>query len=173
MTPSKKNTGEIVHKLDYDEDDHEHIVLIAIKSNMPDYKMAYHLNRSLGIRLEKLQQEISLTTENGITYFRNFQYEDCKNHLNWRLIENKSNYSISNLEEAGPLFKDESDLFASTEYLIQEWKTIDYFILVENADHLFDEVELLEKLDKIKNVSTQFVVEPDSLSIKSQKNLIF
>lgn len=173
MTPPKKNTGEIIHKLDYDENDGDSIVLIAIKSNMPDYKMAYHLNRNLGVQFQKIQQEISLTTENGITYFRNFNYEDCKNHLNWRLIENKSNYSISNLEGNGPLFKDGNDLFTSTEYLVQEWKTIDYFILIENADVFFNEENLLEKLDKIQNISTQFLVDLDSLSIKSKKNLIF
>lgn len=173
MTLQKKNTTEILHKLDYDEDDQNNVVLIAIKSNMPDYKIAYHLNKTLHLRLEKVVQEISLITENGVNYFRHFFYEDCNRHLVWRLIENKSNTSISLLENAGSLFQSSEDLFAATEFLIPEWKTIDFFICIENADFFFDEEALVQQLDEIKNISTHFAVDVESLSIKSKKNLIF
>ena len=61
----------------------------------------------------------------------------------------------------------------TTRYLITEWKNIDFFILINNADFLFDTDELLEKIQNIQNISTQFIVDIDSLSTKSQKNLIF
>lgn len=172
MTLQKKNTNEILYKLDHD-DDYDDILLIAIKSNMPDYKMAFHLNKILKVHFQKLQQEISLTTENGINYFRNFKFRDHKNHLIWRLIENKSNYSISNLEKGGFLFNGESDLFSSTEFLISEWKSIDFFLQIENIDDCFDSNDILKKLEEINNISTQFIVDMESLSTKSQKNLIF
>ncbi|HUH26031.1 MAG TPA: IPExxxVDY family protein [Flavobacterium sp.] len=172
MTLQKKNTPEIHYKLDHD-DDYDDILLIAIKSNMPDYKMAYHLNKTLNVHFQKLPQEISLTTENGINYFRNFKFKDHKNHLTWRLIENKSNYSISNLEKSGFLFNGESDLFSSTEYLISEWKNIDFFLLIEPIDDFFESNEILKKLESINNISTQFIVDMESLSNKSQKNLLF
>lgn len=171
MTPHKKNTNEILYKLDADTT--EDILLIAIKSNMPDFKIAYHFNRNLNLKFEKQRSEITVKSDHSIIHFRNFLYQDHKNHLIWRLIENKSCYSISNLEQTGPLFDDESDLFTSTDFLIQEWKTIDYFIIIENVDYLFNEDELLSKIEKVKNISTQFPVDFDSLSIKSQKNLIF
>lgn len=171
MTPQKKNTNEILYKLDADTT--EDILLIAIKSNMPDFKIAYHFNRNLNLKFEKQRSEITVKSDHSIIHFRNFLYQDYKNHLIWRLIENKSCYSISNLEQTGPLFDDESDLFTSTDFLIQEWKTIDYFIIIENVDYLFNEDELLSKIEKVKNISTQFPVDFDSLSIKSQKNLIF
>lgn len=171
MTPQKKNTPEILYKLEVDQT--EDLIIIAIKSNMPDYKMAYHLNRNLHSKFEKVVKEVSVITENGITYFRHFLFNDTMNHLTWRLIENKSNYSISNVENTGPLFNTESDLFTSTDFLVPEWKTIDYFILIENADYIFNPQDLLNQLDQIKNISTHFIVDYDSLSLKSQKNLIF
>lgn len=172
MTLQKKNTNEVLYRLDHD-DEQDDVLLIAIKSNMPDYKMAYYLNKSLKLRLEKFLQEISLTTENGTNYFRHFKYKDQKNHLIWRLIENKSNYSIGLLEKTGMLFGGESDLFSATEYLLPEWKNIDFFLQVENIDPYFEGEQLQLQLENINNVSTHFVVDITTLSIKSQKNLIF
>ncbi|MBA5793069.1 IPExxxVDY family protein [Flavobacterium sp. xlx-214] len=173
MVPIKKNTNEILHKLDYDDTDYEEILLIAIQSNMPDYKMAYHLNKNLNIQFQKVHPEITLTSENGVTYLRHFLYEDCKNHLNWRLIENKSNYSISQLDKKESLFVDPNDLFSTTEYLVPEWKTIDYFLQIENADDFFQMDEIENQLNKIKNISMYFVVDIESLSAKSKKNILF
>ncbi|MEG1021344.1 MAG: IPExxxVDY family protein [Myroides sp.] len=172
MTPQKKNTNEVLHKLDFIDDDKDDIVLIAIKSNMPDYKMAYSLNRYLGVQFKKVLPEISLT-ENVTAFFRSFIFQDHKNHLIWRLFENKSNYTENDTDEGYSLFKNNEELFAATHYLIPEWKNIDFFILIENTDFLFETEELLEKLQNIKNISTQFIVDIDSLNIKSQKNLIF
>lgn len=172
MIPQKKNTNEILHKLDLSDEDNEDIVLIAIKSNMPDYKMAYHLNRSLAVKFEKVLPEISLT-DNETAFFRSFMYQDHKNHLIWRLFENKSNYTENDTNEGYSLFKNNEDVFTATHYLIPEWKNIDFFILIENIDFLFNTDELLKKLQNIKNISTLFLVDIDSLNIKSQKNLIF
>jgi|SRR5690554_3437289 len=172
MALQNKNTNEVLYRLDHD-DDQEDVLLIAIKSNMPDYKMAYYLNKNLKLRLQKISEEVSLTTENGINYFRHFKYKDQKNHLVWRLIENKSNYSIGLLEKTGMLFGGESDLFSATEYLIPDWKTIDFFLRIENVDLYFEEEQLQLQLENINNVSTHFIVDIASLSTKSQKNLIF
>lgn len=172
MTPQKKNTNEVLHKLDFIDDDKDDIVLIAIKSNMPDYKMAYYLNRDLRVKFKKVLPEISLT-DNGTSFFRSFIFNDYKNHLIWRLLENRSNHTENDTDEGYSLFNNNEDVFAATHYLIPEWKNIDFFILIENTDFLFNTDELLEKLQNIKNISTQFVVDIESLNIKSQKNLIF
>ncbi len=172
MTPPKKNTTEIIHKL-YDDDTYnDDIVLIALKSNMPDYKMAYCLNKQLGVHFKKVIPEISIN-DNGTAFFRSFNYHDQKNHLIWRLFENKSNF-VENSENVNfSLFNSNDEGFYATNYLIPEWKTIDFFILIENIDFLFNAEELLEKIQTIKNISTQFIIDMDTLSSKSQKNLIF
>lgn len=172
MIPLKKHTSEILHKLDLIDDDNDDIVLIAIKSNIPDYKMAYQLNRYLGVSFTKVLPEISLT-ENVTVFFRSFIYQDHKNHLIWRLLENKSNYAQGDANEGYSLFENNEDLFTATRYLIPEWKNIDFFILIENTDFLFNTDTLFDKLQKIKNISAQFIVDIDSLTLKSQKNLIF
>ncbi|UUV22125.1 IPExxxVDY family protein [Paenimyroides aestuarii] len=169
----KKNTNEILHKLDFIDDADDETILIALKSNIPDYKMAYLLNRHLSVRFEKATDDISLTTDTGVAYFRTFAFQDTKNHLVWRLLENKSNHSENITEQPYSLFTNENTLFTATNYLVNEWKNIDFFILIENADLFFNPEELLEKLQDIKNLSTHFLVDWDSLSIKTQKNLIF
>jgi len=172
MTPQKKNSNEILHKLNFiDEDENDH-VLIAIKSNVPDYKVAYSLNRHLGVKFKKVMPEISLT-ETVTAYFRSFIYQDYKNHLVWRFFENRSHYTENDPGEGYLLFKNDEELFKETHFLIPEWKTIDYFLLIENADFLFNTESLQEKLHNIKNISASFQVDIDSLNIKSQKNLIF
>lgn len=172
MASLKKNASDIIHKLDDFDNDNEEIILIALKSNMPDYKMAYVLNRDLGLDFKKVIPEISLT-ENGTAFLRSFHFNDFKNHLSWRLFENKTNHSEDNAPNDFSLFNDADEAFLAINYLIPEWKTIDFFILIENVDDLFDIDVLLEKLQKIKNISTYFTIDMTSLSPKSQKNLIF
>src|SRR5690554_892750 len=98
MTLLKKNINKVLYRLDHD-DDQDDFLLIAIKSNMPDYKIAFHLNKYLNIRLCKVIPEITVE-DNGKSYFRSFKYEDEKNYLIWRLFENKSNHT-DKINEAG------------------------------------------------------------------------
>lgn len=172
MNPPKKNTNEILYKLELSNDDKDDIILIAIKSNMPDYKIAYHLNRHLNIKFCKVIPEISVE-DKGTSYFRSFKYEDEKNYLVWRLFENKSCYTENINHGTLALFEKNEEALGTTNYLIPEWRTIDYFLLIENTDFLFDTESLLERIQNIPNISTQFEVAIDSLNIKSQKNLIF
>lgn len=175
MTLQKKNTTKVLHRLDYDEN-HDDVLLIAIKSNMSDYKMAYHINQTVGLKLQKpLRKDIvsENTSVSEVDKFHYFTYKDLDNHLVWWLIENKYIQSVDESNDGKTLFDNEADRFDSTEYLVPEWKSIDFFLLVENTDVFFDEDELLSKLESINNISTQFVIDRTTLSTKSQQNLIF
>jgi len=172
MASLKKNTTDIIYKLEDFDNDNDETILIALKSNLADYKMAYVLNRDLGLYFKKVIPEISLT-ENGTAFLRSFYFNDLKNHLSWRLFENQANHSEENAQLDFSLFNDADEAFLAINYLIPEWKNIDFFILIENVDELFNVDEFLEKLQKIKNISTFFTVDIASLSAKSQKNLIF
>lgn len=175
MTLQKKNTTKVLHRLDYDEN-HDDVLLIAIKSNMSDYKMAYHINQTVGLKLQKpLRKDIvsGNTSVIEVDKFHYFKYKDIDNHLVWWLIENKYIQSVDESNDGKTLFDNEADRFDSTEYLVPEWKSIDFFLLVENTDVFFDEDELLSKLESINNISTQFVIDRTTLSTKSQQNLIF
>lgn len=175
MILQKKNTTKVLHRLDYDEN-HDDVLLIAIKSNMSDYKMAYHINQTVGLKLQKpLRKDIvsGNTSVSEVDKFHYFTYKDLDNHLVWWLIENKYIQSVDESNDGKTLFDNEADRFDSTEYLVPEWKSIDFFLLVENTDVFFDEDELLSKLESINNISTQFVIDRTTLSTKSQQNLIF
>ena len=172
MILQKKITNEVVHKLELCDDTNDDILIIAVKSNMPDYKMAYQLNKYLKTKFSKVSPELTIE-DNGTAYFRSFEFDDEYQHLTWRLFENKSNHKESVAVETLALFDTEDHGISTTSYLIPEWKSIDYFILINNIDYLFNIDELIEKIQNIPNISTQFVVDIDSLSTKSQKNLIF
>lgn len=175
MILQKKNTTKVIHRLDYDEN-HDDVLLVALKSNMPDYKMAYLINETIDLRLQKpLRKDIA--SENTpvieVDKFHYFKYKDIDNHLVWWLIENKYIQSMDGSNKDKTLFGNETDMFDATEYLVPEWKSIDFFLLVENTDVFFDEEELLSKLESINKISTQFIVDRTTLSTKSQQNLIF
>lgn len=83
MTLQKKNTTKVLHRLDYDEN-HDDVLLIAIKSNMSDYKMAYHINQTVGLKLQKpLRKDIvsGNTSVIEVDKFHYFKYKDIDNHL--------------------------------------------------------------------------------------------
>lgn len=175
MTLQRKNTTKVIHRLDYDEN-HYDVLLIALKSNMPDYKMAFLINQTIGLKLQKpIRKDIvsKKTSTIKVDKFHYFNYKDIDNHLVWWLIENKYIRSRDESNKDKTLFDNETDIFDATEYLVPEWKSIDFFLLVENIDDFFDEEELLSKLESINKISTQFIVDRTTLSTKSQQNLIF
>jgi len=58
-----------------------------------------------------------------------------------------------------------------TVFLLPEYKKADYLIKIENIDYGFDTDEIIEKILKIKNVTTAYSV--DTTNLKSKNNLIF
>ena len=155
-----------IHKIqinDFISDDYE---LIAIHSSLEDYKLVYCLNRELGLQLQKNDNYVEIAILEGKSAFENFAFDDEKNDVIWTLIENKTTI-INSDKQTSSLFE-QVDI---TVFLLPEYKKADYLIKVENIDYGFDADEIIDKILKIKNVTTAYTI--DTTNLKSKNNLIF
>ena len=155
-----------IHKIqinDFVSDDYE---LIAVHSSLDDYKLAYMLNKELGVQLSKNLAYVEIAIPEGKSAFSNYIFDDEKNDVVWTLIENKTTIINSN-KQTTSLFE-QVDI---TVFLLPEYKKADYLIKIENIDYGFDADEIIDTILKIKNVTTAYSV--DTTNLKSKNNLIF
>ena len=155
-----------IHKIqinDFVSDDYE---LIAVHSSLDDYKLAYMLNKELGIQLSKNLAYVEIAIPEGKSAFSNYIFDDEKNDVVWTLIENKTTIINSN-KQTTSLFE-QVDI---TVFLLPEFKKADYLIKIENIDYGFDSESIVEKIQEIKNVTTAYAI--DITNLKSKNNLIF
>ena len=155
-----------IHKIqinDFVSDDYE---LIAVHSSLDDYKLAYMLNKELGVQLSKNLAYVEIAIPEGKSSFSNYIFDDEKNDVVWTLIENKTTIINSN-KQTTSLFE-QVDI---TVFLLPEFKKADYLIKIENIDYGFDSESIIEKIQEIKNVTTAYAI--DITNLKSKNNLIF
>ncbi|WP_291137697.1 IPExxxVDY family protein [Flavobacterium sp. UBA7663] len=155
-----------IHKIqinDFVSDDYE---LIAVHSSLDDYKLAYMLNKELGVQLSKNNAYVEIAIPEGKSAFSNYIFDDEKNDVVWTLIENKTTIINSN-KQTTSLFE-QVDI---TVFLLPEFKKADYLIKIENIDYGFDSESIIEKIQEIKNVTTAYAI--DITNLKSKNNLIF
>ena len=155
-----------IHKIqinDFVSDDYE---LIAVHSSLDDYKLAYMLNKELGVQLSKNLVYVEIAIPEGKSAFSNYIFDDEKNDVVWTLIENKTTIINSN-KQTTSLFE-QVDI---TVFLLPEFKKADYLIKIENIDYGFESESIIEKIQEIKNVTTAYAI--DITNLKSKNNLIF
>ncbi|MCU4188052.1 IPExxxVDY family protein [Flavobacterium sp. HXWNR29] len=155
-----------IHKIqinDFVSDDYE---LIAVHSSLDDYKLAYMLNKELGVQLSKNLAYVEIAIPEGKSAFSNYIFDDEKNDVVWTLIENKTTIINSN-KQTTSLFE-QVDI---TVFLLPEFKKADYLIKIENIDYGFDSESIVDKIQEIKNVTTAYAI--DITNLKSKNNLIF
>lgn len=140
-------------------------ILIAIHSNIEDYRLAYLLNQALEIKLSKNSSEIEVSQNEGKSAFQHFIYEDELQDLSWHLVTNKSNFSTSNTSSG--LFQE----INATMYLLPEFKQANYILKVDNTDDYFEVELILKKISEIPNITLVHSINQDKL--KSKNNLIF
>ncbi|SEP89037.1 IPExxxVDY family protein [Flavobacterium urocaniciphilum] len=152
-------------KLTLDDFDSNDFELIAIHTTLKDFKLTFLINANLNLLLSKNENDITIKSNDGIGKFSRFCFEDDKQDLTWDLIKNKTNF-YSNNSNIGFFVED-----TITMNLIPELKTTDFLLKIDNVDFSFNSQEIINKISKIKDVSTVYKVETDK--IKSINNLIF
>ena len=160
-----------IHKVyieDFEEEDYH---LIALHTSIEDYRLAYFLNKELGIGLSKSKFDIPLQVKKVNTSFVRFTFEDAKKIIQWDLVQNKN--EIENLENTTTtdLFSNTKNSFTSSAYLVPEYKKVDFFVKIENAANEIDLDMIIAKISKIEAVKLVYSVAKDK--IKSKNNLIF
>jgi hypothetical protein len=159
-----------IHKLHLEEFDEIDYQLIAIHSNIEDYRLAYYINQNLPINLKKENCNIQISNKEGETQFTRFVFEDSKDIV-WNLVQNKNDVFVPSQNSNQGLFAESNNKFSTKIYLIPEFKNVDYFLKIENGEVNIDVSKITNCIKKIDRVSTVYAVEVEK--IKSKNNLIF
>ena len=158
-----------VHKLSIDDFEEVNYELIAIHTSLEDYHLAYSINQKLPILLSKNKDEIQTKNKDGEAWFSRFTYENSENGVTWNLIRNKIEILTPKKDTSRNLFADNSQEIATRVYLLSEFKKVDYFLKIENAEESAEKI--VAALHTVGKISTIYTVNADQ--IKSKNNLIF
>lgn len=158
----------VQHKLEI-TDIEEEFELIAIHTQLEDYKLAFCLNNALLLKLYRSTEGILQKVGKNEFSFSKFHYEDEQLQQYWSLSENKK--IIVNTSVSAGLFAGLSVEQSKVYYLIPELKRADFVLKIEGC-LLEEELEqMVKEIIKINNVQTAYAVPVTE--IKSKNNLIF
>ncbi|UKM65415.1 IPExxxVDY family protein [Flavobacteriaceae bacterium GSB9] len=158
-----------VHKLVLDDAfDDSVFTLVAIHCRLEDYRLAYLLNKNLGVSLARKLKDIDII--NGKASYSIYEWEDLKQLITWSLVSN-----ICKLEEVQPtnqksLFDNEENII-KTYHLLPEHKTVNYFLKIDGDLGYGKEKYILDTILKIPQIATAYSI--DSGQLKSKDHLIF
>lgn len=158
-----------IHKLDSSEFDEIDYQLIAIHTSLDDYRLVYFINQMLPVLLIKSTNDLPIILNEGVTSFSRFIFEDPRKEIFWNLIENESEVIRDKNDNSPNLFTNSNLAFVTKVYLLPEFKKVDYFLKIENAEQSIEEITTT--IQTIDRISTAYPVKMDQ--IKSKNNLIF
>lgn len=157
-----------LHKLQVDDFYDDSYKLIAIHCRLEDYRLAYLLNKHLGIKLERKEKDIDFKyLESSYSIF---EWDNETEYVLWNLISNVCKKEEDSLSSSGTLF-DSPEKILKTFNLISEFRKVDFFLKISDEIQIVNEKLILNKLQAIPQIITSYTVNP--LQIKSKDHLIF
>lgn len=157
-----------MHRLEVDEFYDASYLLFAVHCRLEDYRLAYLLNKHLGIRLTRKRQDIDY--KYFAASYAIYEWEDSKLDATWNLVSNICKKEESTLQSSGSLFNDDNTII-KTYNLLPELKTVDYLIKLSDEYRNFNEKIIINSIQSIPQVITTYSV--DLTKIKSKEHLIF
>lgn len=157
-----------VHKLLVDDFENANYSLLAIHSDIEDYRLAYFLNQYLAIRLVRTKEDLDFT--NSTASFSVFEWNDNALQTSWHLIKNNCLVENSAPISMG-LFAESKDRTWTVQSLLSDHAAVDYFLKIDNGGRIINEKEVLNTIQNISKISTAYRV--DVLQLKSKEHLIF
>jgi len=158
------------HKLELEDDFKETYSLVAIHCSEEAYKMAYILNKSLGLRLQRRDVDLEFSNKGLEITFSLFEYEDSIQYTTYNLVANKCKSEIANVQSSSGLFSSELPETVVT-YLLPEHKRADYFLKIYSDFEIIPMRKLVFEINQIKQVISAYTIDAEEL--KSKSNLIF
>ena len=145
----------------------ENYHLIAIHSDLDEFRLAYFLNKNLNISLKRKNNDIYFAEQDA--NYSSFEFLDETKYLKWIFFSNKSLVSEKKSNNDYGLFG-QSNLALNEVSLLNHQKSVDYFLIVENiANNTYIE-KVLKKISEISGVITSFMSEN---KLENKENLIF
>lgn len=157
-----------IHKLLVDDFYDATYKLIAIHCRLEDYRLAYLLNQSLHLKLERCRYDLDFNYT--ASSYSVFEWDNEADYITWNLIANICKKEEESLYSSGSLFT-ESDKVLKTYHLIPELKQVDFFIKISNEIQNINQKLIIDKLQAIPQIITSYQVDLDK--IKSKEHLIF
>ena len=145
----------------------ENYHLIAIHSDLDEFRLAFFLNKNLNISLKRKNNDIYFAEQDA--NYSSFEFLDDTKYLKWIFFSNKSLVSEKKSNEDYSLFG-QSNLALNEVSLLNHQKSVDYFLIVENIANKTDIEKVLKKISEISGVITSFVSEN---KLENKENLIF
>ncbi|MEW4922262.1 IPExxxVDY family protein [Algibacter sp. 2305UL17-15] len=142
--------------------------LIGIHCSIEDYRLAYLINKYLGISLTRKPKDLDFN--NGITNYSIFEYEDENQLLTWNLASNICKTETNSNIDYQSLFTTEQKVI-KTYNLIPEYKKVNYFLKIDNELHSTKEKHIINKLLEIPQIAMAYSINVSTL--KSREYLIF
>ena len=156
-----------ISKLNLEDFCNEVFSLFAIHTDLDDYRLAYFLNKHLGINLFRKTFDLDFVNSKGS--FSVFEYIDQTNFLKWSLISNIYNHSFSSKTSNNDLFLESNNLVQKVN-LLTEYKNVNYLLKIENNDNQVDLEDIVKEIKRIPQVITLYDINKD---LKNKENLIF
>jgi len=156
-----------ISKLNLEDFCNEVFSLFAIHTDLDDYRLAYFLNKHLGINLCRKAFDLDFVNSKGS--FSVFEYIDQTNFLKWSLISNIYNYNFSVKASNDDLFVESNNLVQKVN-LLTEYKNVNYLLKIENNESQVDLEDIAKEIKSIPQVITLYDINKD---LKNKENLIF
>ena len=145
----------------------ENYHLIAIHSDLDEFRLAFFLNKNLNISLKRKNNDIYFAEQDA--NYSSFEFLDETKYLKWIFFSNKSLVSEKKYNNDYGLFGQINSALNEVS-LLNHQKSVDYFLIVENiANNTYIE-KVLKKISEISGVITSFMSEN---KLENKENLIF
>lgn len=132
-------------QFEYDWD----FTLIGLVTILRDYQLCWHLNKLFELNLKKTDDlELNLRKKNKLLEFTHFRFDDDLNKLEYHIIGNK----------------------CMGNYLIPEYKILDYLLVIKGYFTLDKKAMFVSKLKSLTSLTT--LLEVNAEELVSRENLI-
>ena len=145
----------------------ENYHLIAIHSDLDEFRLAFFLNKKLNIGLKRKNNDIYFAEQDA--NYSQYEYLDDTKYLKWIFFSNKSLVLEKNYEEDLSLFG-QANTASNEMNLLSQQKSVDYFLIIENIVNKTYVDKVLKKISEISGVITSFISEN---RLENKENLIF
>ncbi len=157
-----------LHKLLVDDYYDSSFTLLAIHCNLEDYRLAYLINKHLGLNLSRLPKDLDY--KYLAASYSVYEWYNSENEVSWNLISNVCKKEEDSLQSSGSLFTSQNRIL-KTFHLLPEYKNVDYLLKITNDAQYLNEKVILSKIQSIPQIVTSYSIDADGL--KSKDNLIF
>tara|TARA_B110000014_G_C19874733_1_gene452814 strand:+ start:276 stop:734 length:459 start_codon:yes stop_codon:yes gene_type:complete len=145
----------------------EEFSLLAIHTDLEDFRLAYFLNKTLGLNLSRKEFDLNFIDSKG--NFSVFEYIDQDSFLKWNLISNIYNHNFTTNINSNDLFELSNELVKKFN-LLSEYKNVNFLLKLENNENQVDLEDIIKEIKNIPQIITLYNINKD---LKNKENLIF